>query len=39
MSPSDRKVIHDTVTEIEGVETRSDGLEPDRYVVIQPVAS
>jgi spoIIIJ-associated protein len=39
MSPADRKVIHDTVTDIDGVETRSDGLEPDRYVVIQPVAS
>jgi len=39
MSPADRKVIHDTVTDIEGVETRSDGMEPDRYVVIQPVAS
>jgi spoIIIJ-associated protein len=39
MSPADRKVIHDTVTEIEGVATRSDGLEPDRYVVIEPVAS
>lgn len=39
MSPADRKVIHDTVTEIEGVETRSDGIEPTRYVVILPVAS
>ncbi len=39
MSPADRKVIHDTVTEIDGVETRSDGLEPERYVVIQPAAS
>lgn len=39
MSPADRKVVHDTVTEIDGVVTRSDGLEPDRYVVIQPVAS
>jgi spoIIIJ-associated protein len=38
MSPADRKVIHDTVNEIEGVETRSDGVEPSRYVVIQPVS-
>jgi spoIIIJ-associated protein len=37
MSPADRKVIHDTVNEIDGVETRSDGVEPSRYVVIQPV--
>jgi spoIIIJ-associated protein len=36
MSPADRKVIHDTVNEIEGVETRSDGVEPSRYVVISP---
>jgi spoIIIJ-associated protein len=36
MSPADRKVVHDTVNEIEGVETRSDGSEPARYVVIQP---
>lgn len=35
MSPADRKVVHDTVNEIEGVETRSDGAEPTRYVVIQ----
>ena len=37
MSPADRKVVHDTVNEIDGVETRSDGAEPSRYVVIQPV--
>ncbi len=36
MSPADRKIIHDTVNEIEGVETRSDGVEPSRYVVISP---
>ncbi len=36
MSPADRKVIHDAVNDVEGVETRSDGVEPDRYVVIQP---
>ncbi len=36
MSPADRKVIHDAVNETEGVETRSEGVEPDRYVVILP---
>jgi len=36
MSPADRKVIHDTVNEIDGVATRSDGMEPSRYVVIAP---
>ena len=34
MSPADRKVIHDAVNEIDGVATRSDGIEPSRYVVI-----
>lgn len=38
MSPADRKVVHDTVNEIEGVETRSDGTEPTRYVVVQLVS-
>ena len=36
MSPADRKVIHDAVNEMDGVETRSDGVEPTRYVVIAP---
>jgi spoIIIJ-associated protein len=35
MSPSDRKVVHDTVNELEGLETISEGLEPRRYVVIR----
>lgn len=36
MSPSDRKVIHDAVNEIEGVGTRSEGEEPRRWIVIFP---
>jgi spoIIIJ-associated protein len=36
MSPADRKVVHDAATEIEGVATRSEGEDPDRYVVISP---
>lgn len=36
MSPADRKVVHDAANEIDGVETRSEGVEPTRYVVIQP---
>jgi len=35
MSPSDRKIVHDTVNEIEGLETTSEGVEPRRYVVIR----
>lgn len=38
MSPADRKVVHDTVNEIEGVATRSEGEEPSRYVVITPAS-
>ena len=36
MSPADRKIVHDTVNEIEGVRTTSEGEEPRRRVVIHP---
>ena len=36
MSAPDRKVVHDTVAEIDGVATISDGEEPRRRVIIQP---
>lgn len=36
MSPADRKVVHDTINEIEGVSTTSEGDEPRRRVVVQP---
>jgi len=36
MSPADRKVVHDTVNDIDGVSTSSQGEEPRRRVVIQP---
>lgn len=39
MSPADRKVVHDTIVEIEGVESRSEGEDPNRYVVIAPAAN
>lgn len=35
MSPADRKVVHDTVSAIDGVETISEGEEPRRRVVIK----
>ena len=38
MGPADRKVIHDAVNEIEGVETVSEGQDADRHVVIRPVS-
>jgi spoIIIJ-associated protein len=36
MNAPDRKVVHDTVAELEGLETTSEGEEPRRYVVIRP---
>lgn len=36
MNSSDRKVVHDTVTEIEAVTTVSEGQDPHRRVVIVP---
>lgn len=36
MGSADRKTVHDTVNEIEGVETTSEGEDPRRYVVIRP---
>jgi spoIIIJ-associated protein len=36
MTPPDRKVIHDAVNAIDGVVTRSEGLEPQRRVVVAP---
>jgi spoIIIJ-associated protein len=36
MAPPDRKVVHDTVNEIDGVSTLSEGEEPRRRVVIVP---
>jgi spoIIIJ-associated protein len=39
MSPSDRKIVHDTVNSLEGLETTSEGVEPRRYVVIRPSTS
>ncbi len=36
MSSSDRKVIHDVLSDVEGVVTRSEGDDPRRCVVIAP---
>ncbi len=36
MHPADRKVVHDTANDIEGVSTTSEGEEPRRRVVILP---
>lgn len=36
MSAADRKAVHDALTEVEGVTTRSEGDEPRRFVVVSP---
>jgi spoIIIJ-associated protein len=36
MSAADRKIVHDAVGEIDGVQTSSEGEEPSRRVVIAP---
>ena len=38
MSPADRKAVHDAVNDIEGVATRSEGEDPNRYIVIAPAS-
>jgi spoIIIJ-associated protein len=39
MSASDRKIVHDTVNELEGVSTSSEGEGDDRHVVIRAAAT
>jgi spoIIIJ-associated protein len=39
MGPADRKVVHDTANEIDGVSTISEGQEPRRRVVILPATA
>ncbi|HSO96886.1 MAG TPA: RNA-binding cell elongation regulator Jag/EloR [Acidimicrobiia bacterium] len=36
MPPADRKVVHDTIADLEGVTTVSEGEEPRRRVVVRP---
>lgn len=38
MTSADRKVVHDTLVDVEGVNTRSEGEEPRRRVVVEPVS-
>ncbi|MCU1357080.1 MAG: hypothetical protein JWM89_2498 [Acidimicrobiales bacterium] len=39
MNAADRKVVHDTVNDIDGVATISEGVDPDRRVVLIPEAA
>lgn len=36
MNSADRKVVHDTLVEVAGVSTRSEGEDPKRRVVVEP---
>jgi spoIIIJ-associated protein len=36
MSPADRKAVHDAINEMSGVQTRSEGEDPNRHIVIAP---
>jgi spoIIIJ-associated protein len=38
MTSVERKVVHEHLKELDGVETSSEGAEPNRYVVVFPVA-
>ena len=36
MTPFERKVVHDAIAGIDGVHTESEGVEPQRHVVVLP---
>jgi spoIIIJ-associated protein len=38
MPPSERRIIHEYLRERKGVETYSEGEEPERYLVVSPLA-
>jgi spoIIIJ-associated protein len=39
MTPFERKIVHDAVAAVAGVRSESEGLEPERRVVVLPDAS
>jgi len=39
MTSADRKVVHDTLVEVAGVSTRSEGEDPKRRVVVEPASA
>ena len=39
MSPADRKAVHDAMNQMPGVQTRSEGEDPNRHIVIVPAGS
>jgi len=37
LSPMERRIIHNTLTDFPGIRTYSEGEEPQRYIIITPV--
>jgi spoIIIJ-associated protein len=38
MTPFERKIVHDAIAAVDGVESESEGVEPERRVVVLPSA-
>ncbi len=36
LSPMERRIIHNIITEMPGLQTYSEGIEPERYIIISP---
>jgi len=39
MTPFERKIVHDAIAAVAGVESESEGVEPERRVVVLPVSA
>jgi spoIIIJ-associated protein len=39
MTPFERKIVHDAIAAVDGVESESEGVEPERRVVVLPTAN
>jgi spoIIIJ-associated protein len=39
MTATERKLVHEYLRDVDGIETYSEGQEPDRHLVVAPVAS
>jgi spoIIIJ-associated protein len=39
MTATERKLVHEYLREVDGIETYSEGQEPDRHLVVAPLAS
>jgi len=39
MTPFERKIVHDAIATVDGVESESEGVEPERRVVVLPAGS